>query len=121
MFFREQLKPFAIHSDLSELEREDISFFDILTNNIIVCTFAMLGVYLFRIPALLVYIVNPVVLGFILAANWVSTGEIFYFVNMLIPHSIFEIPAIVMACSFGIKGKQGREDLKEDFFKIYMI
>lgn len=68
---------------------------------------------LFRIPTLMVYIVNPIMLGFILASNWVSTGEILYFARILIPHSIFEVPAIVMACSMGIKGKAGRADFKE--------
>lgn len=121
VFFKEQMEPFVIHSDLSELEVKQVNFRNVLLNNIVVCAIAISGIYLFRIPSFLVYIVNPIALGFVLAANWVSTGEIIYFVRMLIPHSIFEVPAIVIACSMGIRGKKGRENFKDGALMVNVI
>lgn len=120
-FFKYQLEPFAVRSNLNELERGSLSFTKILFNNIIVCIFAITGLFLIRIPAIVVFLINPMVLGFILAANWVSTGEIFYFIKMLIPHSIFEIPAIVLSCSIGIKGKAALAKLKEGKLSIDLV
>ena len=71
-----QLKPFAIKSELSELIVNDVTFIGIFINNLIVSTVAILGVFLFRIPSILVILVNSVVLGFVLGSNWVSTNEI---------------------------------------------
>lgn len=113
LFFKGQLEPFAVHSDLSELEKEKIGFISILSRNTIVCAIAISGVFLLGIPSILVFVVNPIVVGFVLAANWVSTGELFYFVRILIPHSLFEVPAIVISCSIGLNCRKGRNVFKE--------
>lgn len=99
-----QLKPFAVKSELSELVVNDITFAGIFINNLIVSTVAVLGVFLFRIPSILVLLVNPIVLGFVLGSSWVSTNEIYYFISIIIPHSIFEIPALSIACAIGTEG-----------------
>lgn len=101
-----QLKPFAVKSELSELVVNDITFTGIFMNNLIVSTVAVLGVFLFRISSILVLVVNSIVLGFVLGGNWVSTNEIYYFIRILIPHSIFEIPALSIACAMGMEGKK---------------
>ena len=120
LFFKGQLNEFAIHSDLYEWEKKNLSFFDVFRNNIVVCFVALSGIFLFRIPAFLVYFINPIMLGLILAANWVSTGVLLYFIRIIIPHSIFEIPAIVLSCSLGMQGKKGRQDIKKNTGVIYI-
>lgn len=101
-----QLKPFAVKSEISELIVNDVTLAGIFINNLIVSTVAVLGVFLFRIPSILVLLVNPMVLGFVLGSNWVSTNEIYYFIKILIPHSVFEIPALSIACAMGTEGRK---------------
>ncbi|WP_092870301.1 stage II sporulation protein M [Acetitomaculum ruminis] len=113
--------PFVIQSNLSDFEMQKVYFLKIFTNNILVCVFAISGLFLFRIPAFLVYLINPLVLGFILALNWVSTGELIYFLYILLPHSVFEIPAIVMSCSLGMKGKRDRREIKQKIFLFELL
>ena len=84
----------------------EITFVQIFKNNIIVCACAMLGSILWKIPSRLVLVINPVYLGFIIGGNWAVTGKLLFFLKFVILHGIFEIFAIVLACSLGNKGKK---------------
>lgn len=101
-----QLKPFAVRTDISQLVHNEITFMGILTNNLIVCTLAVAGIILFKVPSILVLVINPIVLGFVLGVNWVSTEQVAYFLKILIAHAIFEIPAISISCAIGMEGKE---------------
>lgn len=81
-----------------------VTFSSILINNLIVCGIAILGVITFRLSSSLVLIGNSLVLGVVLGANFVATGRLLYFVLIVLPHAIFEIPAIIIACSIGFEG-----------------
>lgn len=100
-----QLKPFAIKTDISQLENNDITVAGIFINNIIVSAIAVAGVILCRVPSIAVLIINPIVLGFALGVNWLCTNQILYFMKILIPHAIFEVPALSIACAIGTEGR----------------
>lgn len=101
-----QMLPFAIKVEITELQKNNIGFCNIFIRNIMVCTIAMSGVFLLRVPAILILLFNSIVLGFILGINWASTGELLYFVRIIIPHAIFEISAISISCVLGFEGRK---------------
>lgn len=87
-----------------ELIVERVHYLPILKNNLIVCGIAILGVFTFRISNVLVVVANALFLGVILGANFATTGELIYFLKIVIPHAIFELPAILLSCSIGFEG-----------------
>lgn len=89
----------------SELIYQNVSFFGILSKNLMVCIIAILGIYTFKISAFIILIVNPIVLGSLLGINWLTTNELIYFLKILIPHGIIEIPALCLACTIGMEGR----------------
>lgn len=96
-----------------ELIRNNITFSKVFFNNLIVCTIAIFGILTFRISSGVVLIFNSLYLGIVIGANYSTTGQLWYFMKFLIPHGIFEIPAIILACSIGFEGLK--------FFKKYTL
>lgn len=93
--------------DISSLENliiNKLSVKDILINNLIVCAVASLGIFTFRITPYLVLVINGLALGFIIGGNYAYTDQLWYFIKIVIPHSIFELPAIFISCSIGLEG-----------------
>lgn len=102
----------AVHSSIDELIKNDVNFWEIWKNNCLVCAVAIMGIFCYKIPTICVYFFNAFTLGFVLGINWAVTGEIIYFLKILIPHGIFEIPAIVISCALGFTSKEKIEKKK---------
>ncbi|SJZ40303.1 stage II sporulation protein M [Garciella nitratireducens] len=100
-----------------------IYFSEIIIRNLTVCVIAILGIITFKISSILVLIINAVILSFILSANYVTTGELWYFIRIVIPHAIFEIPAIVISSSIGFEGFSYFKDysFKEKISNLFLI
>lgn len=92
---------------------EDPTFFKILRNNITVCTIGYLGILCFGISSIIVLGYNGFLLGIILGVSFAVTGQYWYYIKILIPHTIFELPAIILSCSTGLEGFK--------FFKKYNL
>lgn len=114
-FFEEKVS----FCSVNELENNKVEFSDILKNNLLVCSIAIIGIFSYKIPTICVYFFNAFTLGFVLGLNWAVTGEIVYFLRILIPHGMFEIPAIVMACELGFMKKRHIE--KNVFLKKIVL
>lgn len=88
-------------------------FIFITSNNIQVSFFGMiLGIFLGIIPTLTL-IVNGYVLGFVLNKSIASEG--IFIIWRLFPHGIFEIPAVLISTSLGIKIGTNFKNIKKNF------
>jgi stage II sporulation protein M len=110
-------------SNTNQLIIEDVYYIDILKKNLIVCTIAVLGIFTFRVSSVLVVLANALVLGMVFGGNFATTGELIYFLKILIPHGVFELPAIILSCSIGLEGISflKRSTIKEKISKFILI
>ncbi len=76
-------------------------FIFITSNNIQVSFFGMILGIIFAIIPTLTLIINGYVLGFVINRSIVSEG--IFIIWRLFPHGIFEIPAVLISTSLGIK------------------
>lgn len=113
--------PYSTHQQAELIERNEVSYFEILITNIVVCTLAVSGLIFFKVPSWIILIINPIFLGFVLGANWADTGEISYFLRFVIPHSFLEIPAITFSCALGMTGKKGRKSIPVKKILLYFL
>ena len=94
----------------------------IISNNIQVAFFGMVFGIIFGILPTLVLIINGYVLGFV--ANQVITLEGIFVLWRLLPHGIFEIPAILISTSLGIKLGTNLRNIKKNFkasLRIFLL
>lgn len=88
-------------------------FIFITSNNIQVSFFGMiLGIFLGIIPSLAL-IVNGYVLGFVINRSIASEG--IFIIWRLFPHGIFEIPAVLIGTSLGIKLGTDFKNIQKNF------
>ena len=96
-FIEEQIKRLAAQF----VDKDALTFiFKIFIHNLIATYVAMCVVVLFGIVPLIIAVFNGLVLGWIIAKT-PGMSEVNFFV-MLIPHGIFEWPAMLMAWGVGI-------------------
>jgi stage II sporulation protein M len=77
-------------------------FILIFTNNLFVCLLVIvLGIF-FGIMPLYFLISNGLLLGY-LASQRMNGETWFYFLKGIVPHGIIEIPALILACAFGVR------------------
>lgn len=77
-------------------------FFFIFSNNLMVCLVMIYAGAFFSILPLFALISNGMLLGFV--ADRIVPGEGWsMFLLGIVPHGIIEIPAILLACAYGIK------------------
>ncbi len=76
------------------------TFMAILANNLLVTLIAVLGGLIVFIPILVAF-VNGVVLGSVLS-YMLQLYTIPELLSLLLPHGIFEVPALLVACSLGV-------------------
>jgi stage II sporulation protein M len=87
-----------VSRDISPLE----IFLIIFLNNSIKSFFAMiLGVFFGIVPVLFIFL-NGLIIGFFAKFLGEEMG-ILKFVFLLLPHGILEIPAVILACSYGVQ------------------
>ncbi|RXZ82800.1 stage II sporulation protein M [Paenibacillaceae bacterium] len=110
----EQLEAF-LNSQLSGLEQfvktADASsnpqltmFFIIFFNNVIKCIVVMYLGALFGIIPILFIFVNGMVMGYLFNMIHTSGENLFLIiVKGILPHGIIEIPALIVACAYGLK------------------
>lgn len=124
IFFREEIFEF-LKQILLKFEGLNLyeTVFYIFLNNFKASFFAViLGIALGIFP-LVVAIINGYVLGFV-SRNVVSE-EGFLILWRILPHGIFELPAVLMSIGIGLKIgadvliKKYRKNLKKDFFSAF--
>jgi stage II sporulation protein M len=102
LFFEEQILEFIrqIIEQTRGLGPLDLSVF-IIFNNLQSSFFAIiLGIFL-GIPSLIILIMNGYVLGFVASKTVAIEGPIILW--RLLPHGIFEIPAVILSIALGLK------------------
>ena len=101
-FFEDQI--LEIITELLE-KTKDLGTFDlisfIITNNIKTAFFGMIFGVFFGVISLVITVVNGYVLGFV--ANKTIGVEGFLVLWRLLPHGIFELPAIVLSLAAGLR------------------
>ncbi len=75
-------------------------FYKILLNNIIVVLMALIGAFIFSLPTIIVLLQNGIILGHF---TKYAISNIKIFLYLVFPHSILEIPAIIIAGAAGFK------------------
>lgn len=101
-YFEEQ-----IHNTIADLvdKTEGLGPFGlmrfIITNNIVTSFFGMMLGILLGLPTLFVLVVNAYILGYV--ANKSVAIEGILVLWRLLPHGIFELPAVLISLGFGIK------------------
>lgn len=105
-FLYDQIKGISdIANKLHESEHPQLLFFIFifLNNAIKSIFFIFLGAFLGVIP-LFILLVNGMILGYVLADASDSGGSVFVlFMKGILPHGIIELPAIIIACAYGIR------------------
>lgn len=94
-----------ISGDLRESSNPQLSFFIFifLNNSIKSVVIIFLGALLGILPALFL-LINGAVIGYLIHLNAIQGQDLFtLIVKGLLPHGIIEIPAIIIACAFGLK------------------
>lgn len=80
----------------------NIQVWSLFRNNLQACTMAIgLGILPFLFLCFLPLIVNAVTVAIACAANLLSGASILFLIAALMPHGIFEIPAILLAITLG--------------------
>jgi len=74
----------------------------IFLNNAIKSVLIIFAGAFFGVLPLFFLVINGMVIGY-LAELQTQTGQFGYFLKGILPHGIFEIPAIVLACAYGLK------------------
>jgi len=75
-------------------------FLFIFKNNILIALTAYLSGVIFTLPSYLILFVNAFMIGFVIRVAILKSSILLVFLSM-IPHGIFEIPAILFALSSG--------------------
>jgi len=101
--------------DLSILQL--ISF--ITANNIQVAFFGIIFGIIFGILPIVALVVNGYVLGFV--ANQAIAAEGIFVLGRLLPHGIFEIPAILISTALGIRLGTDLKNIKKNFLSSIRI
>ena len=98
-------------------------FVFITSNNIQVSFFSMILGILFGIIPTLTLIVNGYVLGFVINKSIASEG--IFIIWRLFPHGIFELPAVLISISLGIKLgtdlKNFRKNIKSSLITFILV
>ncbi len=71
----------------------------ILIHNLSICVLMTFGGVVFAVPPAFIILVNGLPLGLVLAR---SEKPILAFVGSVLPHGVFELPAAILAASFGL-------------------
>lgn len=74
----------------------------IFFNNLFVSIFCVFAGLFFGIFPLFSLVVNGMVLGYIGETQW-SEDQFGFYLKGILPHGILEIPAIIIACAYGIR------------------
>lgn len=104
MYLQEQLRQLgAIANELSRQEQPQLWFFAfIFLNNAIKAVFVVFAGAMFGFLPLLFLVTNGMILGYLGAVQ--PEGELWNtFLKGILPHGIIEIPALVVACAFGLR------------------
>ncbi len=80
-----------------------VSFIDILKNNIQVILIILLGSFILGVPSFLNIVSNGFLLGGSIQTAIKNGASLYDVLLLLIPHGIFEIPAIIIAGAAGFK------------------
>ena len=92
-----------IARDLSQKENPYLWFFGfIFINNALKSVLMVFSGALFGVLPIGFLLVNGMVLGF-LASQQAAAGQLDFFLKAILPHGVIEIPAVVLACAYGIK------------------
>ena len=108
----------------------NVLFFDILSNNLKLLSLLIFGSTLFAAPTLLNLLANGISIGYAVRLA-ISRDELLEFVLLILPHGIFEIPAIIIAGAAGFKipyeitrylaGRKEKILTKEDIKEYLML
>jgi uncharacterized membrane protein SpoIIM required for sporulation len=95
-------------------------FIKILLNNLEATAFMVVGGIFFSIVPTLAALMNGMMIGFMFQDTQLVAGmSIFETALTLIPHGIFEIPALILALAIGVKlGDLPFKDRKIEFIKL---
>jgi stage II sporulation protein M len=86
-------------TEFDDIEGAFRIFTKILLNNLTICAIMTFGGIVFAVPAAFILLANGIPLGIVLAR---SDKPLYVFVGSILPHGLFEFPAIFLAGSFGI-------------------
>jgi stage II sporulation protein M len=86
-------------AEFDDIEGAFRIFTKILLNNLTICAIMTFGGIVFTVPAAFILLANGIPLGIVLAR---SGKPLYVFVGSILPHGLFEFPAIFLAGSFGL-------------------
>ncbi|WP_223070532.1 stage II sporulation protein M [Paenibacillus caui] len=94
-----------VSENLSSSDHPELSFFVfIFLNNAIKSVLVIWSGVMFGILPILFLLLNGMALGFVVETNAQSGGDIGeLIVKGLLPHGIIEIPALLIACAYGLQ------------------
>lgn len=103
-FLQSQIKGLeSLARSISQKENSVLWLFGfIFLNNAIKSVLIIFAGIFFGVLPISFLLINGMVVGY-LAELQASTGELGFFFKAIVPHGIIEIPAIIIACAYGIK------------------
>ena len=88
-----------LRGEFEDIEGAFRIFTKILLHNLTICAIMAFGGIVFTVPAAFILLANGLPLGLVLAR---SEKPVLVFIGSILPHGLFEFPAIFLAGSFGI-------------------
>lgn len=93
----------GIANSISNMEHSQLWLFVfIFANNVILSLLVMYTGAFFAIAPIYFLIMNGMVLGY-LASTQFKEDKWLFFIKGILPHGIIEIPAVIVACAYGIR------------------
>ncbi|SDB85537.1 stage II sporulation protein M [Shouchella lonarensis] len=82
----------------------ETKWYEVFMNNLIVILFMVLGIFLFGTITFLLLAFNGWIVGMALVSSYSEGASVVEIVGAIVPHGIFEVPAIIAAAAIGFVG-----------------
>ena len=99
-----QIKLFSNYSEYNHATIMKGNWWFYFSSNIIICTFMFLGVFTLSITTIPLAVYNGIIIGNSLGVAVTHSLKLSKILLALLPHGIFEIPAIIISISVGLQG-----------------
>ncbi|MEB3749166.1 stage II sporulation protein M [Geobacillus icigianus] len=99
-----QIRLFSNYSEYNHATIMKGNWWFYFSTNIIICTFMFLGVFTLSITTIPLAVYNGIVIGNSLGVAVTHSLKLSKILLAILPHGIFEIPAIIISISVGLQG-----------------
>ncbi|MGY3316869.1 stage II sporulation protein M [Peribacillus simplex] len=91
------------------------------SSNSLTCLLIITGIFIYATPTILLLVFNGIMIGITVVVSTDQGASIGQIIWALLPHGIFEVPAIIIAGMIGLKGFMFYHKEKDKMYYIKLI